>query len=471
MTAIAPAPAHAPPPAHSAHPAHAPPPAQDHLAFSAVLDSAAGRRSEGEAVSGRAGADAGRSGAAGASASAAHAQSVVLQRRPGLVSACRDASGGGDGGPQAEPGAPALAASATARTPDPAAIPASRAATHPAAETAGARLAGERTFHASGPALSAAAASAPPAPSTAAGEPASPTNAIRRRSRRPLRRRPRQPRRRRRRSPSPPDKRADAARIECGARRLDPDGRLRPAARERGPPEGRAADRRRRTGRPSRRARREAGFEAGREPRRRGIRLRPRRVRRPAIQRRAQCVSVFAFGAAARRRSAAADRLRGPEPARPRRRRGRRRAARRPDRGGVPGALGRPGQGDRRRPLAGRARECLDDDAARGRQAVARHPRGELPDHGRDRRGARRDRRADGRDRPAARLSHHPADGFSRWNEREGLAQRRGRGGEAAGARRRSGRSARRSARLFWLLAPLAPELAPRPERSPASAR
>ncbi len=48
-------------------------------------------------------------------------------------------------------------------------------------------------------------------------------------------------------------------------------------------------------------------------------------------------------------------------------------------------------QGDRRRSFAGRPRGCLDDDAARRRQAFCRHPRREFSDVGLDRRSARRD--------------------------------------------------------------------------------
>ena len=69
------------------------------------------------------------------------------------------------------------------------------------------------------------------------------------------------------------------------------------------------------------------------------------------------------------------------------------------------------GQGDRRRSLAGRPRERLDDDAAYRRQAFCRHPRRELSDPGLNRRRARRDRRSNGGDRPAARLAHCQADG------------------------------------------------------------
>ncbi len=294
MTAIAPAPAHAPPPAHSAHPAHAPPPAQDHLAFSAVLDSVPA----GEA---KARPSPGERGQRPADPAPRDRPQAPLMPNPSFFSAALASSlpvattaTAASGAPQAEPGAPALAASAAARTPDPAAISASRAATQPAADTTGARLAGERTFHASGPAFSAAAASAPPGPSTPARESPSPTNAI------PAALDAAAP------SPatpaaaaggaapSPPEKPPTPA--KSNAARADwtptvPSGQPPVSA---GPTEGRAAERRRGSRRPSRRARREAGFEAGREPRRRGTGSRFRRVRRPPVQRRARRVSVFA---------------------------------------------------------------------------------------------------------------------------------------------------------------------------------
>ena len=74
-------------------------------------------------------------------------------------------------------------------------------------------------------------------------------------------------------------------------------------------------------------------------------------------------------------------------------------------------ALRSAGQGDRRRSFAGRPRGRLDDDAAHRRQAFCRHPRSQLSDPGLNRRRARRDRRSNGGDRPAARLAHCQADG------------------------------------------------------------
>ena len=79
-------------------------------------------------------------------------------------------------------------------------------------------------------------------------------------------------------------------------------------------------------------------------------------------------------------------------------------------------ALGSADPGDRRRSFAGRPRGCLDDDAARGRQTLCRHPRREFSNARINRRRARRDRRSNGGDRPAARLAHRQAGGCQhRW--------------------------------------------------------
>ena len=72
------------------------------------------------------------------------------------------------------------------------------------------------------------------------------------------------------------------------------------------------------------------------------------------------------------------------------------------------------GQGDRRRSFAGRPRGRLDDDAARRRQALGRHPRREFSNPKFNRRSARRDRRSHGGDRPTARLAHCQAGGRQR---------------------------------------------------------
>ena len=72
------------------------------------------------------------------------------------------------------------------------------------------------------------------------------------------------------------------------------------------------------------------------------------------------------------------------------------------------------GQGDRRRSFAGRPRGRLDDDAARRRQALGRHPRREFSNPKFNRRSARRDRRSHGGDRPTARFAHCQAGGRQR---------------------------------------------------------
>ena len=72
------------------------------------------------------------------------------------------------------------------------------------------------------------------------------------------------------------------------------------------------------------------------------------------------------------------------------------------------------GQGDRRRSFAGRPRGRLDDDAARRRQALGRHPRREFSNPKFNRRSARRDRRSHGGDRPTAQFAHCQAGGRQR---------------------------------------------------------
>ena len=132
-----------------------------------------------------------------------------------------------------------------------------------------------------------------------------------------------------------------------------------------------------------------------------------------------------------------------------------------------PRRCGRAGQGDRRRSFAERPRGRLDDDAARGRQALGRHPRRELSDHGVHRRSARRDRRPAGGDRPAARFAHYQADGRERRCECErkwSLRRRQLDGrGTPVGARRRRARELGRwefvSARRCWRSQLLAPRL------------
>jgi len=74
-------------------------------------------------------------------------------------------------------------------------------------------------------------------------------------------------------------------------------------------------------------------------------------------------------------------------------------------------ALGSADPGDRRRSFAGGPRGCLDDDAARRRQTLCGHPRRKFSNARINRRRARRDRRSNGGDRPAARLAHRQAGG------------------------------------------------------------
>jgi len=74
-------------------------------------------------------------------------------------------------------------------------------------------------------------------------------------------------------------------------------------------------------------------------------------------------------------------------------------------------AFGSADPGDRRRSFAGGPRGCLDDDATRGRQTLCGHPRREFSNARINRRRARRDRRSNGGDRPAARLAHRQAGG------------------------------------------------------------
>ena len=71
-------------------------------------------------------------------------------------------------------------------------------------------------------------------------------------------------------------------------------------------------------------------------------------------------------------------------------------------------------KGNRRRPLAGRPRERLDDDAARWRQTLGRHPRREFSHSQFNRRGTRCDCGSHGGNRSAARLAYRQASGRQR---------------------------------------------------------
>ena len=239
----------------------------------------------------------------------------------------------------------------------------------------------------------------------------------------------------------------------------------RPSPSERRPSKQRAVVRT--CSRHSASSRRRAGagqgpLEAERKPDGPGARARCRRTRGPCSQRQRRRAAFAVAGAAGwSTDGVAADR---PASAHCRSAAERGHPARNPRASVLRGAR----QRDRCRPLAGRARGRIHDDAGAGRQAVARHPGGEFADSGRHRSGARRHRRAAGGDRSAARLSHHSADGFIRWDQRAGLLDRRGRRRrQAAGEGRRSKRSARRSARRVSFLAGRWPSL----DRWPVSAR